>query len=393
MEHDARYAALCDRARALIPVLTERAERAEELRQLPPETLRDLHETGLFRMLQPLSLGGGELDFGALVDIGAILARGCASTAWNLTNLASHHWMLAMFPEEAQDRVWGKDRDALIASSFIFPAGRAERAPGGYRLSGKWSFSSGVDPSEWNMLAGRVEADGGGAPDHRVFLLHRSDYEVIDTWHAAGLKGTGSNDVACRNVFVPEGMTVSANDLKGGPTPGTARHGGPLYQLPVFALFPLILSGIALGIAEAAQYGYVAAIGERDSKYSGAKLSELQSTQIRIGNAGARMEVARAAMLGICREAMADARAGNVPDLETKMRYRRDTAFATSLCVEAVDMIAAGTGAAALYLDNPLQRQFRDAHAVLAHIAFSMDAASSAYGRVALGIDTTHPTI
>src|SRR5687768_229352 len=120
MEGNARYAALCDRARSLVPVLEERAERAEGLRQLPPETLRDLHETGLFRMLQPQALGGAELDFGALVDIGAILARGCASTAWNLTNLASHHWMLAMFPEEAQDRIWGEDLDALIASSFIF---------------------------------------------------------------------------------------------------------------------------------------------------------------------------------------------------------------------------------------------------------------------------------
>lgn len=392
MEQDARYAALCARARDLIPVLTERAERTEELRQLPPETLRDLHKTGLFRMLQPATLGGAEIDFGALVDIGAILARACASTAWNLTNLASHHWMLAMFPEEAQDRIWGEDVDTLIASSFIFPAGKAHRVAGGYRISGRWSFSSGVDPSAWNMLAGIVES-GDGASDHRVFLLHRAQYEIIDAWRAAGLKGTGSNDVTCADAFVPEGMTVSANDLKGGPTPGASRHPGALYQIPVFALFPLILSGIALGIAEAAQDGYVGAIRERASKYSGAKLSDLQSTQIRIGNAGARIDVARGTMLAICSEAMADARKGRVPDFETKMRYRRDTAFATGLCVEAVDMVAAGTGAQALYLDNPLQRQFRDAHAVAAHIAFSMDAAASAYGRAALGIDATHPTI
>jgi 3-hydroxy-9,10-secoandrosta-1,3,5(10)-triene-9,17-dione monooxygenase len=373
-------------------VLEGRAARAEELRQLPPETLRDLHETGLFRMLQPMALGGAELDFGALIDIGAIVARGCASTAWNLTNLASHHWMLAMFPAEAQDRIWSEDIDALIASSFIFPAGRAERVAGGYRLSGRWSFSSGVDPSAWNMLAGIV-AGGEGAPDHRVFLLHRSQYEILDTWHASGLKGTGSNDVACTGVFVPDHMTVSANDLKGGATPGSSRHPGPLYRLPVFALFPLILSGIALGIAEAAQAGYVGSMRERASKYSGARLAELQSTQVRIGNIGARTELARGAMLAICAEAMEDARNGRVPDLEAKMRFRRDTAFATGLCVEAVDMVAAGTGAQALYLDNPLQRQFRDVHAVAAHIAFSMDAAASAYGRAALGIDVTHPTI
>jgi 3-hydroxy-9,10-secoandrosta-1,3,5(10)-triene-9,17-dione monooxygenase len=392
MKHDDRCAALRSRGLDLVPILEGRAERTEELRRIPPETLRDLHESGLFRMLQPETLGGAELDFGALVDIGAIVARACASTAWNLTNLASHHWMLAMFPEEAQDRIWNEDADALIASSFIFPAGKARRVPGGYRISGRWSFSSGVDPSAWNMLAGIVEAEAG-APDHRVFLLHRSQYEIIDNWRAAGLKGTGSNDVSCADVLVPEGMTVSANDLKGGPTPGASRHPGALYQLPVFALFPLILSGVALGIAEAARSGYVGSIGERASKYSGARLSELQSTQIRIGNAGARIDVARSTMLGICNEAMADARQARVPDFETKMRYRRDTAFATALCVEAVDMIAAGTGAQALYLDNPLQRQFRDIHAVAAHIAFSMDAATSAYGRAALGIDAAHPTI
>jgi 3-hydroxy-9,10-secoandrosta-1,3,5(10)-triene-9,17-dione monooxygenase len=393
MEHDARYAALCARARDLIPVLHERAERTEGLRQLPPETIRDLHDTGLFRMLQPAALGGAELDFGALVDIGAILARGCASTAWNLTNLASHHWMLAMFPEEAQDRIWNEDRDALIASSFIFPAGKARPASGGYILSGRWAFSSGVDPSAWNMLAGVVEDGGSGPKDHRVFLLHRSQYDILDTWHAAGLKGTGSHDVACAEIFVPEGLTVSAGDLKGGPTPGAARHQGALFRLPVFGLFPLILSGIALGIAEAAEAGYTGSIRERASKYSGARLAELQSTQIRIGNVGARIDVARDTMLAICTKAMDDARRGDIPDLKTKMRYRRDTAFATRLCVEAVDMIADGTGAQALYLSNPLQRQFRDIHAVAAHIAFSMDAAASAYGSVALGIDTTHPTI
>jgi len=233
-----------------------------------------------------------------------------------------------MFPEEAQDRIWAEDLDALIASSFIFPAGKAHRVQGGYRLSGRWAFSSGVDPSAWNMLAGMVEPAEGGAADHRVFLLHRSQYEIIDTWRAAGLKGTGSNDVSCTDAFVPEAMTVSANDLKGGPTPGASRHPSALYRLPVFALFPLILSGIALGIAEAAQVGYVGSIRERASKYSGAKLSELQSTQIRIGNAGARIDIARATMLAICSEAMADARQGCVPDFEAKMRYRRDTAFA-----------------------------------------------------------------
>ena len=390
--HDERYRQCCERAHALVPVLEQRAAETEALRQLPATTLRDFHDAGLFRILQPLSVGGSELDYSALIDIPAILARGCASSAWTLTNLASHHWMLAMFPETAQDRVWSDHPDALIASSFIFPAGKARRVPGGYRLSGRWAFSSGIDPSAWNMLAGQVE-ESGDPPDHRVFLLNRTDYEIIDVWHASGLKGTGSNDVACSDVFVPEELSVSAEELKGGSTPGGARHPNALYRLPVFALFPLILSGVGLGIAEAAVAAYTSGIRERASRYSGARLAELQATQIRIGNAASHVGVARETMLSICREAMQDARAGRIPDFATKMRYRRDTAFAANLCVQAVDMVCAGSGASALYSSNPLSRYFRDAHAVGAHIAFSMDAAASAYGRAALGLDTSHPTI
>ena len=125
--------------------------------------VRALHDTGLFRMLQPQRAGGAELDYDCLVDMGAIIARGCASTAWTMTNLASHHWMVAMYPPETQDQVWGENPDAMIASAFIFPAGRAKRTDGGYRLSGRWAFSSGVDISEWNLIGGIVAADDGGA--------------------------------------------------------------------------------------------------------------------------------------------------------------------------------------------------------------------------------------
>lgn len=385
------YADYVVRARALAPKLRERAPRAEELRRLPPETEQDLHETGLYRMLQPQRVGGPELDYGALIDLGAALAHGCASTAWNVTNIASHHWMLGMFPEAAQAKLWGESTDVMIASSYIFPCGKAVPANGGYRLSGRWFFSSGVDVCTWNMLGGIVA--GGTAAGHRVFLLPRTDYEIIDTWHAAGLKGTGSNDVACEDVFVSEEMTLAVASIKGGPTPGSAANPGPLYALPVFALFPLILSGIALGNAEACVDDFAAAMRARSSTYSGAKLSEMQSIQIKIGMAGARTDVARRVMLGICAEAMEDARRGRVPDLGTKLRYRRDVAYATTMCTEAVDLLYAASGAQALFARNALQRQFRDAHAVANHIAFSMDVAAAAQGRVALGFETDNPVV
>lgn len=386
------YRTLIGRAEELVPTLAARSAEAEELRRLPPDNEADLHAAGLYRMLQPAAVGGSECPYRSLITIGAILARGCASTAWNLTNLASHHWMLAMFPRAAQDRLWKENPDVLIASSFVFPAGRIRRAPGGYLLSGRWPFSSGVDPSEWNMLAAILREDGK-APDYLVLLVHRSQYEIIDTWHTMGLKGTGSRDVVLEDVFIPEEMAVSVENLKGGPTPGSEVHPAPLYRLPVFALFPAILSGVGLGNAEATYDGYVETTATRSASYSGARLAEMQSTHIRIGATGAKLAAARRTMLDVCDTATRNAEAGRVEDLATKLAYRRDLAYATSLCTEVVDGLATASGAAALYLSNPIQRRFRDAHGIAAHIAFSMDAATAAFGRVALGLETDNPTL
>jgi len=232
------YAAMIDRARALVPRLRERAAGTEELRRLPPDTERELHDAGLFRIVQPKRVGGAELDYVALVDCADALAQGDASVAWNFANLASHHWMLGMFDRRAQDVVWNKDANALIASSFIFPSGRAHKVDGGYRLRGHWPFSSGVNTSEWNMLGAVVSSDDeADGIEYRIFLLHKDDYKITDTWNASGLRGTGSNDVEVAEVFVAAPMTVAVGDLAGGPTPGSAVNPNALYALPVFSLF------------------------------------------------------------------------------------------------------------------------------------------------------------
>ena len=285
------------RARALIPQLRERAARTEELRRLPPETERDLHETGLFRVLQPKRVGGSELDYVALVDCADALGQADASVAWNFANLASHHWMLAMFDPRAQHAVWNADADALIASSFIFPAGRARKVDGGYVLSGNWPFSSGVESCEWNMLASVVasddEADG---VEYRIFLVNKQDYRIKDIWNATGLRGTGSNEVEVENAFVAEAMSVAVSDLTGGPTPGSTLNPNALYALPVFSLFPYVLSGVGLGNAQACLDDYVEIARHRASTYNRAKLGDMQSTQIKIAEASAKIDAARLIM-------------------------------------------------------------------------------------------------
>ncbi len=387
------YAAMIGRAKALIPRLRDRAARTEELRRLPPETERDLHDTGLFRIVQPKRVGGAEFDYVALVDCADALGQADASVAWNFANLASHHWMLGMFDKRAQDLVW-KNADALIASSFIFPAGRAGKVDGGYVLRGSWPFSSGVDSCEWNMLASVVSSDDeADGIEYRIFLLNKSDYRIKDTWNATGLRGTGSNDVEVNDAFVAEPMTLAVNDLAGGPTPGSAVNPNALYALPVFSLFPYVLSGVALGNAQACLDNYVEVARHRASTYNRAKLADLQSTQIKIAEASAKIDAARLIMRSTCIEAMADARSGHVPDTAAKTRLRRDGAYSVNLCTEAVSLLFSASGARGLFTTGALQRQFRDAHAINSHLAFNFDAAGTNYGRVALGLPSENLTL
>lgn len=384
---------LLGRARALVPKLRERAPLAEALRHLPDETARDFHDAGLFRMLQPARVGGGELDYGMFVDVGAEIARGCASSSWILTNLASHHWMLAMWPAAAQHEVWDRSPDVLIASSIVFPAGRAARVEGGYTLSGHWPFSSGVENSDWNMLGAIVADDDPEAAEYRIFLVPKTDYEIIDTWHAAGLRGSGSNDVRTTDIFVPAHRTLAVADTRGGPTPGAALNPAPVFQIPVLAMFPYILAGVALGTALGAWEDFVGAMKSRVANYTGVKVGDYQTTQIKIADARARIDAAALIMRQRCAEAMRLAEAGTVPDIATKVAWRRDGAFSVGLCTAAVDGLFGASGGGGIYDRNPIQRSFRDAHAIKAHIAFNFEAVGATYGRVALGLSADNPTL
>lgn len=388
----ADYNELWGRAEQLLPVLRERAAGCEELRRMPDETLRDFHDSGLFRMQQPRRVGGSELEFAAVVTFGALVARACASSAWNLVNLGSHHLLLGMFPPKAQDDVWNVSADALIASSFVFPAGRAKRVKGGYQLSGRWPFSSGVDPSDWDMLAGQVAGAEGEPPEQRVFLLHKSQYTVHDTWYAGGLRGTGSKDVEVKDQFVPEHRTLAVADMKGGPTPGSAVNPGPLFQMPVFALFPYMLSGVGLGVAEGLIDDFAAGSAGR-GKMTGAKIAAVQSVQLRLGEAAAYARASRLFQVGNCREAEAMIKAGKVPDMPAKARYRLEGAYAVDWAVKAVDVLFMLSGASGLYESGHVARAFRDAHAVKQHFSFNTDVAGTTYGRVALGLPSDNPTL
>ena len=220
------------RAREIVPVLRSRAQKCEDARVLLPENEKLLHETGLFRFHQPKRFGGMELPFVAVVDIVAELARGCPSTAWNVGNLGCHHWILGYYEPETQHELWDANPDVLIASSIALAAGRGKKARDGFVVSGRWPFSSGVDNSDWNMLAVTIYDEDGKTPvDWRLCLVPKSDYKVIDTWYAMGMVGTGSKDIEVKEVFVPERRALALTLCRGGAEhPGAAAEHGTVVQ-------------------------------------------------------------------------------------------------------------------------------------------------------------------
>jgi 3-hydroxy-9,10-secoandrosta-1,3,5(10)-triene-9,17-dione monooxygenase len=390
---DVSYEEAMRRARECVPVLASRAKKCEDARVLLPENEKLLHETGLFRYHQPRRFGGMELPFQAVVDIVAELARGCPSTAWNAGNLGCHHWILGYYEPETQHEVWDANADALIASSIALAAGRGRKVDKGFVVSGRWPFSSGVDNSQWNMLAVTIyEADK--AVDWRLCLVPKSDYAIIDTWYAMGMVGTGSKDIEAKEVFVPERRALALARCRGGlDHPGGRYNPGPLFRIPIVASAGHPLSASALGAAEGAFQHVQESFAKRIGTYTGAKVSDFQAVQVKLARARCLIDAARYLMRESAIAFQAFAERGEVPDLETKLRFRAQNAFAVAQSREAVETLWSFYGANAIYTRDPLQRFLRDTQAINQHFSFNFDIAGAAFGTAALGGKYANPTM
>ena len=379
--------ALLDAARGLLPALRERASQADELRRLPDATHDDLMNAGLYRIYLPERYGGHELDYLMQIDVAGELGRGCGSTAWVHAVVASHTWMHGMFEPEAQEVVWRDDRDALICGATPTPDARVAVAEGGFVLNGTWSFASGVDFCQWihfNIMTPRLDGDG---LEHRSGLAPMSSVEVVDDWHTTGLRGTGSKSMICRDLFIPAGLTLRSEACRGEATPGSAVNPGAIYRMPLFSLFGKGIVAPALGIARGALECVVEQMNTRRMQ-SGARVAGEATAQLRAGEAAAEIEAAYLLLRQDCEEVHARAGAGEVPTLEERHRWRRNDAYAGRLCVQAVDRLMALQGAYGNGYDSPMQRHWRDIHALASHIALAWDAQGANYGRILFGLDS-----
>ncbi len=370
------------RARALAPAIRERAATAEVQRRQPDETIEDIINAGLVRLLTPVRWGGHELSFDGFVDSVIEIAKADGSAGWCYSFLIIHSWVMATFPEQAQREVWGNNPDALLATSLI-PAGRTVRVEAGYLLSGNWPWSSGVDYCEWNMLAGLIMPNASGEhPEPRIFLLPRSDYEILDTWFVAGQKSTGSKNVVVKDAFVPEHRTIRLTDIREGRPPGSAVNPSPLYQLPLISAFPSALASPILGATIGAYETWRNASHNKCTMYSREQVATLTHQQIRLAEVAAGIDSAHL----LLKRTLDVLRRGSAVSLEERVRNRRDYAYVAHLCVQATQRLFLASGGGANYESNLMQRYWRDVHAMSAHAGLNLDAAGENFGRLELGL-------
>jgi 3-hydroxy-9,10-secoandrosta-1,3,5(10)-triene-9,17-dione monooxygenase len=377
--------AYLERVRALLPVLRERAAYTEQLRRLPDETFDDFQKAGLFRCLQPKRYGGYELDPGvfyqAIIEVGAV----CGSSAWILGVIGVHNWHLAIFPRQAQEDVWGED-DGIQLSTSLAPTGTVERVKGGFRLSGRWSFSSGCDFCQWAVLGAVVPPTDGEPADSRVFLLPRHDYTIDDNWHVIGLCGTGSKDIVVEEAVVPEYRTHSYLDAFHLRHPGNEINNAPLYRLPFGIVFPNGIVAPAIGVALGALEAFREQSAKRINLRDQSRIVEDPFIQLRLAEAAAEVGGARDRLLGNFAEMMRLARAGEEIPLADRARYRWDAGKGIDWSVRAVDRLFEASGGRGIFLNNPIQRAWRDVHAMRAHAGNNPERAAAVFSRSEFGL-------
>lgn len=376
---------MTERMRDLLDGIAARVDQCEELRRVPDENVEALREIGYLKAMVPQAYGGGEEDPVDLYRAARLLASVCPSTAWATQLLMGHSHVIAAFSKTAQDDVWGAGPDA-VASSSVAPMGKFEAVPGGFRISGRYQFSSGCDHSQWSLLGGHRANPETGEAEHCVALVPRSDYEIVDTWFTAGLKGTGSKDIVVENAFVPQHRVETMAALFMGQSAGIGVHPGVLYRIPFSAIFGASFSVVALGAADGMLQTYQKRLQGRVGAITGLKTIDAAPSWMRLAESHQDL---RAATLLIEKDwhdfvALARGEIDLTPDLLTG--WRTTQAYVVKLAVQATDRLYAASGGSAGYLNNPAQRFWRDVHMAAGHYYVDYDIAARILGRHLLGL-------
>jgi 3-hydroxy-9,10-secoandrosta-1,3,5(10)-triene-9,17-dione monooxygenase len=373
-------------ARDLAVGLVERRAETEALRRVPDATMEEFVASGLMRMNQASRWGGAELGTEAAVEVIAEIAKGDASAGWVFGLIASHFWLICLFPPEAQQEMWGSDPNVMMSSSFAATEGKFERVEGGYRVQGRWPFSSGSDHCSWAMLGIVLPPAGPDEMPTLVWgLVPREDYRVDDDWRTVGMRGTGSNTLIVDDAFIPDHRCINPWDVSAGTAPGSAFNPSPLFRLPFGPALAYYLSAPALGAAERTFADWVAYIARKRQAFTGAEVGKQAPTLIRAGELSAQLEAARLLMTTTPR-AIDEAIQRGPLDQELRVRSGRNATYAVRLCVDVVERCMQFSGGTGLFETHPVQQGWRDVYGVAAHVGFGVDNAYGTYGNILLGL-------
>ena len=370
------------RAEGLIPFLRERASEADRHGRLSPETIHRLREAGFFRILQPVQFGGYSLSSSTLWRTTCELGRGCGSTAFLISLLAVHSWLVGMFEASAQQEVFNNGGDAIVSN---LSAGtrreiNASTTADGYVVSGIWEFASGIDFADWVIVAVRVPGADENM-EERLALVPKREFAIDqDSWTMVGARATGSKRVVLKDAIVPSYRTIAWADVESGTYPGLEVNDGPLYQ-PTCGGSILVLSSAAPVVAVAG------GIIDHSIEEARGRRSSPQWLAIQLGRAASQVQMAHALLLydsdevydaGICRRDLS---------FGTQARHRADAAIVARTALAAARSLMESLGGSIFRADHPMERLFRDIHAMATHHRVQPEPACELYGKVLLEVD------
>ena len=365
--------------------LAERAQEAEQVRRLPAETVADLTASGFTDLLKPARFGGQQAEFPAILDPVRRMAHGCASSAWTIGFYALHNWMLALFDERAQEEAFATR--PFLAPAPLAPTGRGIPSGDGIRLTGRWSWATGVMDGNWIMVGALCGPEEDPAAIYPALaLLPISDAQIEDVWHTDGMRATGSNDVVITDAFVPHHRLVRVADIYSGTAPGAGLHDADTYRWPMVPALSLLAAMPALGSAERVVEIYADRLGERILAYEGVAQKDKPLAQARLGEARVRLRALR----GLLADTVTDIETVVASGEPVRRPVRADARLAAAHIVHESRMVIANlleaSGASVHFADNPLQRIKRDVDVLAGHVVFDYDTSRELAGALTLGM-------
>jgi alkylation response protein AidB-like acyl-CoA dehydrogenase len=379
---------------ALKPRLAELAREAERLRR-PIDALWDeLRRSGYFYMLVPKKYGGLEADIDAVIDASLPIAEGCGSTGWVAMFALVHNRHMVSYPDEVLEELFGGGRYIVDAAATI-PPGRAVPAEGGYMVSGRWRWCTCITQADWIQVIVNIEDAAGGPAKPGAMLIPAREVRIIEAWDTAGMRATGTHDVACENLFVParRAMGPPRRDAGTPPTPGERRFQHPIYRVPLSPLLAFTVAVPILGVARAAVAAYRERLAGHTKRGTEGREAEKQASQIRLARADTKVAAAEVMIRHAIKENLRCADEGGDGGPAFRNALRAQLTYACELCREAVLIACEASGTSIHFLDNPMQRYLRDILVMTSHVILDGDVTMEQHGRSLLGLELTSTLI